>query len=120
MIKPNSVNELATLLDSLAHRERVVFPVSESVKQQLNNDDVYAVEVYHTVLWNSKHQDRNINIKLVDILGKPIEENGKALVNKSKYLRLFTPSYLQNVYNILGGDFSAERKALANKPLAIC
>ena len=117
MKTPKTIEQLATLLTELSHRERVVFPVSNEVKSKF--DDAYAIEVYHTILWNSKYQDRNINIKLVDCLGKPIERNGKPVVNKSKYLRLFTSDYLQNIHNILEGDFS-EETAIEQKPLAIC
>lgn len=118
MKTPKTTAELAQLLNELSHRERVVFPVSEDVKNKI--PDAYAIEVYHTILWNSKHQDRNINIKLVDCLGKPLEENKKPIVNKSKYLRLFTNDYLKNIHDILGGDYSSESLAIENKPLAIC
>ena len=118
MKKPNSVHELATLLESMAHRERLVFPCAKSVEGRFS--EAYAVEIYHTELFDSKYNDRNINIKLVDILGKPLKgDNGKPILNKSKYLRLFDGNFMQDLYNILEGDYSSENKAIEVKPLAI-
>jgi len=117
MKTPKSITELATLITSLSHRERLVFPVSKELEKQFNG--AYAVEIYHTILWDTKYQDRNINIKLVDCLGKPIKEGKTTILNKSKYLRLFTDSYLKSVFSILEGNIETEKNSIETETLAL-
>ena len=117
MKTPNSIQDLANLLDSLSHRERAVFPVSKELENKFN--DAYAVEIYHTILWDTKYQDRNINIKLVDCFGKPLKEGTRTVLNRSKYLRLFTDKYLESIFSILEGNIETEKNGIENKPLAI-
>jgi len=117
MKTPTTITELATLIESLSHRERLVFPVSKELEQQFT--DAYAIEIYHTILWDTKYQDRNINIKLVDCLGKPLKEGKRTILNRSKYLRLFTDSYLESIFSILEGNIETEKNGIENKPLSI-
>ena len=108
MKAPKTITELKDIIVNLSHRERVCFPASVKLQSQIR--DVYAVEVYSTELFDSKHGDTNINIKVVDILGKPITaDNGKAIVNKSKYLRLFREDYFQSIFSIIQGDLQHDK-----------
>ena len=117
MKAPNTIAELKAQINAMEHRERICYPASAELKRQIQ--DAHAVEIYSTELFESKHGDTNVNIKVVDICGKPITaDNGKALVNKSKYLRLFREEYYQSIFSIIQGNIS-EGKAITQEQKAI-
>jgi len=118
MKAPTNVNELRTLLTSMDHRERFVFPATKQLKDQFH--DLESIEVYATTLFEVKGQPTNINIKAVTIDGKlaPYKGDGSTL-NKSKYLRLFTPSYYESILSIIEGTYKEEHNQIGQDYLKI-
>ena len=103
MKTPTTTTELTTIIQNLNHRERVCFRITKDMQTKF--EYAHFIEVYSTILFDSKYQDININIKLVDALGKPLKDlNGKTILNRSKYLRLFTADYLDSIMSIIEHD----------------
>ena len=118
MKAPKNTFELMTLLSSMDHRERFVFPATKQLKDQFHN--LESIEVYATTLFEVKGQPTNINLKAVTIDGKLAEHkiDGSTL-NKSKYLRLFTPHYYDSLLSIIDGTYISDAKQVEQKTRAI-
>jgi len=118
MKAPKNTFELMNLLTSMEHRERFVFPVTKELKAQFR--DLEAIEVYATTLFEVKGQPTNINLKAVTIDGKLAEHkiDGSTL-NKSKYLRLFTPHYYDSILSIIDGTYKSDSQQIEQKTLRI-
>jgi hypothetical protein len=114
MKAPKNTDELFQLLNFMEHRERFVFPASKELKKQFY--DLESIEVYATTLFEVKGQPQNINIKAVTIDGKLAEfkQDGSTL-NKSKYLRLFSESYLKSILSIIDGTYVQESENISYK-----
>ena len=111
---PATVSELKTLITSLEHRERVCFLASKPLQNA--HPEVYSIEVYMTELFDVKGSPKNVNIKAVDAYGKLVEINNRALLNKSKYLRLFHEQFWTEIHNILDkGQIINENQKLETK-----
>jgi hypothetical protein len=83
MKKPINVNELKELIKLMKHRERFVFDtVGEGT-----------LEVYYTILFESKTCDENI-------LFVSIDKNGDQ-TKKSKLLKLFTEDFWERLYKMI-------------------
>jgi hypothetical protein len=96
MQKPVSLSEFKKVIDGMQHRERFVFPVDKKiVKSDL--DRCVAIEVYNTILWESKNLDRNITVYLVDSEGNPLQK-------KARLHRLWNEDFYQKVYVMIGAD----------------
>lgn len=96
MKKPASLSEFKSLIDSMEHRERFVFQAKKEVAKRYEQKEAF-IEVYNTTLWESKNQDRNITVFLVDFEGTP-------LVKKAKLHRLWNNDFYLKTYNILAGE----------------
>jgi hypothetical protein len=83
MKKPSNVNELKELIKSMRHRERFVF---DSVSGG-------TLEVYYTLLFESRNCDENI-------LFISIDKNGDQ-TKKSKLLKLFTNDFWERLYKMI-------------------
>jgi plasmid replication initiation protein len=83
MQKPNTSKEFKQLIKNMQHRERFVF--------KLNNGG--SLEVYFTILFESKHADENICLTVITQEG--------AESKKSKLLRLFTDDYFEKIYSLI-------------------
>jgi hypothetical protein len=111
MKAPKSVKELMTLLASMEHRERFVFPASRELKKQFHY--LESIEVYSTTLFEVKGTPQNINIKAVTIDGKLAEfKRDGSTLNKSKYLRLFHEDYAKSILSIIDGSYILEEETI--------
>ena len=113
MQKPASLSEFKNLIDGMQHRERFVFTADSRLAKKYNQSAVF-IEVYNTILWESKSQDRNITVYLVDSEGNP-------LVKKAKIHRLWEKDkYYENTYVMLSNSIEtievAERAEVLELP----
>lgn len=92
MKKSSNINEFANLIDSMKHRERFVFTANNALKNKYGKD--CNIEIYNTILFESRNLDRNITIHLVD-------EFGDVLMKKAKLYRLWNPDFFNLVYGMI-------------------
>lgn len=109
MQKPESLESFIELIKGMKHRERFVFPANSLLKEKYQNKSL-SIEIYHTVLFETKLQDRNITIHLVDFEGTPLNK-------KAKLLRLWNADFYKTVYAMLARgeaiqETSPEREVL--------
>jgi hypothetical protein len=90
MQKPASLSEFKNLIDGMQHRERFVFPCYARIANKYDQKVVF-IEVYNTILWESRNHDRNITVHLVDL-------DGNALNKKAKLHRLWNEEFYKRVY----------------------
>jgi hypothetical protein len=96
MKKPASLSEFKTLIDNMEHRERFVFQAQKEVSVRYGQKETF-IEVYNTTLFESKSQDRNITVFLVDFEGNPLNK-------KAKLHRLWNMDFYLKIYNNLAGE----------------
>tara|TARA_R110001599_G_C11812590_1_gene616195 strand:- start:128 stop:520 length:393 start_codon:yes stop_codon:yes gene_type:complete len=126
MNKPKSEALLKELLNSMEHRERFVFKLSvqqnndiaessgykcsnpsltpvfnyRDIKYTSNGPD--SIEIYCTEVETKNGYEVNIKIQLVDCLGKLYKgKSGKAILNRSKYMRLHSKYDIANLYKFI-------------------
>lgn len=100
MQKPASLESFIELIQGMKHRERFVFPAHSYLEKKFNQKDL-SIEIYHTILFETKLQDRNITIHLVDFEGTPINK-------KARLLRLWNLDFYKLVYNMFSGEVNPE------------
>lgn len=93
MQTPNTLSEFITLISSMKHRERFVFPANNALKTKYENKDLN-IEIYNTILFDSIKLDRNISIHLVTNDGTPVSK-------KSKIFRLWDNDFFSKVFVML-------------------
>jgi len=128
MKKPSSPSELKELFYSMEHRERFIFKltieqnneiavksgyssthksnrmpaINESSKPKYTCNGPDALEVYCTHVETKNGYEVNINIQLVDNLGKLYKaDNGKTVLNRSKYLRLHGKGCFEQLFEFI-------------------
>jgi hypothetical protein len=103
MKAPANVSELMNLLNSMNHRERKCYPIRPELKKQFPEADT--IEIYTTILWDLPEQPKNVNVKLCQMDGKLItDKSGKAIINKSKYFRLFSSDFASSLLSLIDGN----------------
>jgi hypothetical protein len=100
MKKPASLNEFIQLVNGMNHRERYVFTAHSYLEKKYEQKNL-SIEIYHTILFETKLQDRNITVHLVDFEGTPINK-------KARLLRLWNGEFYKLVYNMLAGESISE------------
>lgn len=103
MKTPKNLNEFIDLVDGMHHRERFVFPANNAINNKY--DCTGFVEIYNTVLFESRNLDRNITIHLVD-------SSGEVLNKKAKLHRLWNQEFFKTVYSM----FMAEKSEVLELP----
>jgi len=101
MKKPETIEQFKSLIKSMNHRERFVFPYAEQ-DQQMESVEIYAA----LVDGGSRGEVMNITTTIVDILGKPVGKN-----KLSKYLPLWNENWWDTVYNQIIGIDRYEQEA---------
>lgn len=108
MQKPENLESFIELINGMKHRERFVFPAHSYLEKKFEQKNL-SIEIYHTVLFETKLQDRNITIHLVDFEGTPINK-------KARLLRLWNLDFYKSVYAMFSGEAiqetSPEREVL--------
>lgn len=100
MQKPASLNEFIQVVNGMNHRERYVFPAHSYLEKKFGQKNL-SIEIYHTILFETKLQDRNVTIHLVDFEGTPINK-------KARLLRLWNVDFYKSVYAMLSGEGISE------------
>jgi hypothetical protein len=98
MKKPLNLESFIELINSMDHRERFVFKANNSVCQKYGENHLF-IEVYNTILFESKNLDRNITVHLCLSDGKPISK-------KAKLHRLWNKEFYSKVFNNIASEVS--------------
>lgn len=100
MRKPESKEAFRSLLESMEHRERFVFPASDISKGM--DEDIDSVEIYATKLYEqstfSNGLDTNIKVCFVDVCGKQLKGSKYSIC---KYIRLWSPRFYDSVFSYI-------------------
>lgn len=96
MKAPENLFDLKSLIQGMKHRERFVFESADYLKTKYE-DSTLKIEIYHTYLRETKNQDRNVTVHLVDYDGKP-------LMKKAKLLRLWNDEFYSRVFAMLAKE----------------
>ena len=91
MKKPENLESFVSLINGMVHRERFVFPANNALNTKY--EGTCFVEVYNTILLESKNLDRNITIHLVNT-------SGEILNKKAKLHRLWNMDFFKTVYSM--------------------
>jgi len=91
MEKPESIEQFKSMVKSMRHRERACFDYSDQT------NEMHTVEIYATDVDGFHGLETNINVSIVNILGKREGESNSL----SKYLRLWNDQWFGKVYNDL-------------------
>lgn len=106
MKAPENLNDFKSLIQGMNHRERFVFESANYLKTKYE-DSTLKIEVYHTYLRETKNQDRNVTIHLVDFDGKP-------LMKKAKLLRLWSNDFYEKVFAMLAKESEIDSNKVSN------
>jgi len=96
MQKPSNLNEFIELINSMQHRERFVFPAKASFLKKYDLESG-SIEIYNTILFNSRNHDRNITVYMVDFEGNPVNK-------KARLHRLWNEEFFKMVYVMLSDN----------------
>ena len=102
MNAPKTLDKFITLLGILSHRERLCFPLRDGIQNKYAEFEATTLEVYVTSINGGK---QNVNFKITTKDGKVVKnQEGKVLLNKSRYFNKCTVDFLENFYIMIGGN----------------
>lgn len=91
MTRPEKLENFVALINSMHHRERFVFEAKDATN--IKYEQKCYIEIYNTVLFESKNMDRNITVHLVDF-------EGNILNKKAKLFRLWNLEFFKSVFSM--------------------